>query len=332
MDTKQLEKLSRELYENKNLYGANGVSGQDAMRNILREALGVSEDATQRQVYTAYQENKHRLFEIIDIAVDAVMPVIVKNQFDSLANFHNIKIGDALRFTNKDKGLFRVARIAAGTQDLRRQVSLGGHYTIATDWYGVSIYTEFEQFLAGQVDWNEYIGRVAESFAAHLGMQIFKAFNESYSGLRATRKAEGTLTLETLSAMASRIRAVSGGRQVTVYGTPAALARVSALTEASGGMLEERNRVGFLGTVAGVSLVALPEALIPGTEEFVADDTQLFFIPSGEKIVDVVMEGDTITNEIAALDSNSLQMTFRTMKRTGIQVNQSAVYGHFKLA
>lgn len=326
---KMLQKLSKDLYENKGLYGANGVSGQDAMRNIFREALGIDENAGQREMYKAYELNKQHLFEIIDIAIDAVMPVIVKNQYDSLAEFHNIKIGDTIRFRNKDRGLFRVARMAAGTQDIRRQMSLSGSYTVDTDWYGVAIYTEFEQFLAGQVDWNEYISRIAESFAAHLGMQIFKAFSESYDILRATRKASGTLSLEAITELAGRLRAVSGGRQVSIYGTPAALAKVSALAELSGGMMEERNRIGYLGVISGVSLVALPEALVPGTEDFVADDNSLFFIPTGEKIVDVVMEGDTITKEIQALDDNGLQMTFRTMKKLGVNVNQAAIFGHF---
>lgn len=329
---KDLTKLAKDLYENKALV-YNQKSGQDAMRDIMRTALGVKEDASTRELYDAYQQNKLKLFQIIDIAIDATTPVILRGKFDSLANFHNVAMGDVPRFTRKNKELFRVSRIAAGTQDLRRQMTLGSSYTVETDWYGASVYTELEQFLVGQIDWQEYINRVAESFAEFIGAKIYEAFAQSYDSLRATRKATGTLELATLQELARRIKAVSGSQQVSVYGTITALSKISALvaTQASGAMLDEYNRTGFLGTVGGLNLVALPEAINPETEEFIVSDDDLFIIPTGEKIVDVVMEGDSLTKEIDALDDNGLQMTFRSMRKLGINVNQAAKYAHFKI-
>lgn len=330
---KDLAKLAKDLYEDKSLVYSN-KSGQDAMRDIMRDALGIDEKSTKREMYAAYQTNKYKLFQIIDIAVDATTPVILRGKFDSLANFHDITLGDTPRFTRRNKNLFRVAKIAAGTQDIRRQMTLGGSYTIETDWYGVSVYTELEQFLLGQIDWQEYINRISESFAEFIGNQIYKAFSQSYDALRATRKHKGTLEIDKLQELARRIKAVSGSQQVSVYGTVTALSKISSLAaqNASNGMLDEMNKFGYLGTVAGMNLVALPESIDPETESFVLSDDDLFIIPSGEKIVDVVVEGETVTNEIPALDDNGLQMTFRTMRKLGIGVNQASKYAHYKIS
>lgn len=329
---KDLAKLSKDLYENKSLV-YNEKSGQDAMREIMFSALGVEEGVSKREIYDAYQKNKVSLFQIIDVAIDATTPVILRDKFDQLANFHNVAMGDVPRFTHKAKGLFRVSRIAAGTQDLRRQMTLGSSYIVETDWYGASVYTELEQFLVGQIDWQEYINRVAESFAEFIGTKIYEAFAQSYDSLRATRKATGTLDLAQLQELVRRIKAVSGAQQVSVYGTVTALSKISALATplASSAMLDEYNQIGYLGTVAGINLVALPDAVNPETEEFVLSDDDLFIIPTGEKIVDVVLEGESLTNEIEPLQDNGLQMTFRTMRKLGINVNQASKYGHYKI-
>lgn len=328
---KELAKLSRDLYYNKNLV-YNEVSGNDAMRNLMFEALGVPVGTKGRDLKTAWDMNKPKVFQIIDVAVDAILPTIVKNQFDSLADFQNIQIGDVQRFTVKNHDLFRVATIASGTQDLRRQVLHNKNYTVQTDWYGIETYTEFEQFLAGNVDWADYINRVAESFANFIGEKIYKSFALSYDGVRANLKATGTFDIDTLINIARHVRATAGTDRVAVYGTTTALRQIGVGANMSDGMKDQMNKVGYLSTVSGLDLIAFPDAYKSGKQEFIVDEKALLVIPSNEKIVDVVTEGDSITNETEAVQHNALEMNFLTMKKLGIQVKQSSVYGFYKLS
>lgn len=326
-----LAQLSRDLYKNRSLV-YNDVSGNDAMRKLFYEALGVPVGTKSRELKTAWDMNKPRVFQIIDVAVDAVLPTVIKDQFDSLADFQNVAIGDEQRFTVKNTDLFRVATVAAGTQNLRRQALHGHNFKVETDWYGIKTYTEFEQFLAGNVDWTEYINRVAESFAAFIGERIYFAFANSYDGVRAARKHTGTFELDKLVDVSRHIRAASGGQQVAVYGSLSALGKITDGIDKSDRMKDEFQQVGYIKTVRGLDLIALPDAYKAGKEEFVVDDKSLLIIPSNEKIVQVVLEGDTYTNEAEASVNTGLQMEFTTLKKFGAQVNQASIYGFYKLS
>lgn len=327
---KDIAVLSKALHADRH-FSKNGVSGQEVMRKVFFDAMGVPEGTKGAALLDGYEKNKIEVFRIISVAVDATMPAILKNQLDGLVNFHNLAAGDTNLFTNKDASLFRVARIAAGTQDIRRDNKLGGSYSVQTHWHGVGTYVEFEQFLTGQVDFNDYIQTVSESYAADMGKRIYKAISESYDKVRAVRKHTGTFDLDELLEIVRHVKAASGGTQVTVYGTLTALNKIARGLDLSETMKDSLNSQGFLSNVQGMTLNLLPDVYEPGTEQFAIDDDALLVIPSGEKIVDVVLEGQAVTRQAEATESNLLQMDFITLKKFGVHVKQSSIYGFYKL-
>lgn len=326
----ELKKLSVDLYHNKNLM-FNETSGDQAMRNIISEALGQPEGQKEIDFYT-WQENKNKVFQILSIAIDAVLPTILTNQLDSLADVRNVNIGDKPLFKIEDSSLLRVGLVASGTQDLQRQQLSGSDFTVATDWYGAAVYAEFERFLAGEINWQSLIDRVALSFSNKMQTQIYDAFVQSYDALRSTRRVGGTYEEDKLVDLAEIISASAGGKEVAVYGTRSALRKVSKGAVASDGMKDEVNRVGYLGTVGGLKLIAIPQAFKAGKEEFALDNNTLLVLPQGEKIVSVVIEGQSIISDTDPLTNTALQKDFLTLKKYGVQVAQLSVYGMYKMA
>ena len=326
----ELAKLSQDLYFNKNMM-FNNVSGDEAMRNLINEKLG-QPAGTKRIDYFAWEENKNKVFKLLSIAVDAVLPVAIKNQFDSLADVRTVQHGDKPIFNIQDPSLFRVGMVASGTQDLKRQELFGSSFTVDTDWYGVKVFAELERFLAGEVNWQDYINRNSESFTQKMGQQIVDGFTGSYDILKASRRATGAFDEDKLLLVAQHVALQSGGKGVAVYGTAGALRKVSKLASASDGMKEEINKVGYLGTVAGLNLIQLPNMYKNyGTEEFVLDDNTLLVLPQGEKIISVVLEGQTIAKEAEGMSRNDMQKEFVTMKRYGLQVAKLSVFGMYKI-
>ena len=312
----------------------NETSGQVALRNLMYEKLGVPTGTKGRDLYRAFRKNKEDIYQIIDVTVDAILPTILRNQFDQFANFHDIAIGDELQFTNEDTNLFRVALMAGGTQDIRRQNQLGGKYKIDTEWYGAATYVEFEQFLTGQVDWNKYVNKVAESFAVYMGERIYDTISASYDGIRATRKhvGSGVVDIDKLGEIARHVKTASGGKTVTVYGTVSALSKVSPdVAMMSDGMKDGLNKIGYLGTVNGLNLIAFPDAYRANTEDFAVDDNALLVIPSAEKIVDVVLEGDTFTEDGESGGNTGLQIDFNQRRKFGVATRQASIYGFYKI-
>lgn len=323
-----LRQLSIDLYNNKNMM-YNETSGDQAMRNMIAEAMG--QESTGAVNYYAWEENKNKVFQILSVAIDAVLPTILTNQFDTLADVRSVATGDKPKFDIEDNSLLRVGMVAAGTQDLQRQELLGSSFTVDTDWYGAAVYAEFERFLAGEINWQSYIDRVALSFSNKMQHQIYDAFTQSYDGLRATRKVSGTYDEDKLVDLAELVSVASGGKSVAVYGTRSALRTISRGADLSSSMKDEMNKVGYLGTVGGLDLIAIPQAFKAGKEEFALDNKSLLVLPQGEKIVSVVLEGQSIVTDKDPLTNNSLQKEFLTLKKYGLQVAQASVYGMYKI-
>lgn len=325
----ELKKLSIDLYNNKNLM-FNDISGDQAMRNMIADAMG--QETTGAIDYYAWEENKNKVFQILSVAIDAVLPTILTNELDSLADVRSVAIGDKPKFDIEDSSLLRVGLVASGTQDLQRQQLMGHSFSVTTDWYGAKVYAEFERFLAGEINWKTYIDRVAMSFNNKMQHQIYDAFTQSYDALRATRKVAGAYDEEKLTDLAEVISVSAGGKPVAVYGTRSALRAVSKGADLSSNMKDEMNRVGYLGTVGGLDLIAIPQAFKAGTEEFALDNKSLLVLPQGEKIVSVVLEGQAIVTDKDPMTNNSLQKEFLTLKKYGLQVAQTSVYGMYNLA
>ena len=157
--------------------GSLSTYSKDEANAKLREALNKltgSEDGSFS--HRKFRKNKDEIFEIIEEVVDARVEEGLRDQFDPYVDYRSTAFGDKLSFTPESDELFEVAKIAGGTNNLRRQrIAEGQPYQIDTDWYGVAIYEELERFLSGKVDWVKLIDRVEASFKAKITEQIFNA-------------------------------------------------------------------------------------------------------------------------------------------------------------
>lgn len=328
MDKNSLTKLSRDLYNNQALV-YNDIPAQEAFTKIIRESMGLVEG--ERLNYYKWQENKTKMFQILSVALDAVLPKVVTNEFDGLADTRVVAIGDKPKFTIKDNNLFKVSMVASGTQNLVRQTQHGTSFTVDTDWYGLATFAEFEQLANGEINWTEFVDKVAKSFVTYMGERIWEGVVKSYDVLKAGRKLDGSYDEDKLLELAQKISADAGGKPVAVYGTLRALRKITKNVDKSDGDKAKFNEVGYLGKVAGLDLIALPSVYKAGTEQFLIDDNTLLILPQGEKVISIVVEGDTLMLESESMDRNDLQIEFKTMKKFGMAVAQLAHYGIYKL-
>ena len=324
VEMNELAKLSRNLYSGVEV-NFNNVSGNDAMRNMIADTLGINPG--EEIDYYSWNEHKNAVFRIIGTALDAVIPVRLEKQFNSLADFRNTAFGDTNEFEVKDNSLLRVGLVAAGTQDLQRQQIFGHKFTVRTDWYGGKVYAEFERFMAGKVDWKDLVDRLSKSFEEFVQSAIYKGFMGNYSTLGANYTANGAYDEDKLFNLIQYIETASGGKEVAVYGSRSLLRHITkGQTDLSDGMKDERNKLGYLTTMGGVKFNVIPQAF-NRKGEYAIDDNKLLILPQGEKLVAVVTEGKAIVNDTDELASNGLEKEFVILKKMGVQVNKMSQYG-----
>lgn len=320
-----LQRLALDAYNNKNVK-FNEVTGEDAIRNMISEAVGGEFN------YKTFRNNKYDVFSIIEEVLDVTLGVVITNQFDALADVKNVGVGEKPSFRVEDPSLFRIARIAGGTNDMRRQKILNSRFEVDTDYFGAKIYAELEMFIAGRVDWASMVDRLSLSFANDLGKRIYEAVANSYSALNAVYGVTGTYEEDKLFDIIQHVEAKAGGRKAVVMGTKKALRKVSKELLMSDSMKEDMNRVGYIGNVGGTDLVLLPQAHKVGTDEFFVDDNMLLVVPAQEKLVKVVIEGEATMIEVADAGArNDQQMEYLIQKKLGVGVMQSAIYGMYKI-
>lgn len=323
INAQELKQLASQLMRGQQVM-FNEVTGEDAVRNMIKEAVGGEWS------FRNFEANKHAVFSIVETILDGNIGTILTNEFDNLAEIRNVALGEQASFTVEDASLFRVARIASGTNDLRRQKLTNRRFHVETDWDGVKIYAELETFMAGRVDFAKWTQRVATSFVNNTAGRIYNAIATSYGTLGATYGVKGAYDEDALLDLIQHIEAKSGKKAV-VYGTRKALRKVSKAINLSNGMKDDLNKAGFIDEIAGTPLYLLPQVHKQGTDEFAIDDNMLLVIPEGEKIVKIVIEGDALMVEVAGAGQRvDNQMEYLLQKKTGVGVVQTAVYGIYK--
>lgn len=217
--------------------------------------------------------------------------------FNALVDFRNVAEGDKNVFLVEDRNLFVVAEAADGTQGIRRQ-RLGGvkETSIPTSFKVVRIYEELNRVLAGRVDFNTFINKVAESFRQKLLNDIYAlwagATADQFGGATYFPEA-GAYDEDELLDLISHVEAAAGGKQATIVGTKKALRNLMPSIQADS-FKEEMHNMGYCGKFFGTPVVAAPQRHKVGSTEFVMDDDVITIIAGDDKPIKVVYEGNPI--------------------------------------
>lgn len=294
-EMKDIVKLAVDAYKgNVEKYSVN--QSQDALRQALIEA----NNGKTTLDYKAIRDGKcNGLFTLIEeILSNTIVEGLQGDEFfNAMVDFRNVAEGDQNLFLVEDKNLFVIAEAADGTQGIRRQ-RLGGvtETAIPTTLKVVRIYEELNRVLAGRVDFNAFIGKVAESFRQKLLNDIYTLWSgvsAAQIGGTAYFPAAGSYDEDTLLGVIAHVEAAAGGKPATLIGTKKAL---RALRESIQGnnAKDELHAMGYYGTFYGTPCVAVPQRHQVGSTNFVLDDTVITVVAGDDKPIKVVYEGNPI--------------------------------------
>lgn len=294
-EMKDIVKLAVDAYKG-NVEKYSVGQSQDTLRQALIE---VNNGKTSLNYKDIRDGKCNGLFSLIEEILSATVVEGLQGDeyFNALVDFRNVAEGDSPVFVVEDNDLFVVAEAADGTQGIRRQ-RLGGETeaTIPTTLKVVRIYEELNRVLAGRVDFNHFINKVAESFRQKLLNDIYTL----WSGATATQfggttyfPAAGTYDEDALLDLIAHVEAAAGGKQATIIGTKKALRNLKESID-SDGAKDELHNMGYVGKFYGTPVVAVPQRHRVGCTDFVLDDDCITIIAGDDKPLKVVYEGDPI--------------------------------------
>jgi len=239
------------------------------------------------------------LFSFLEVTLSATVVEGLQGDeyFNALCDFRNVAEGDQNVFSVEDSELFIVADTADGTQGVRRQ-RLGGvsETAIPTSLKTVRIYEELNRVLAGRVDFNHFINKVAESFRQKLWNDVYTLWTgataDQLGGVTYFPEA-GAYDEDELLDLISHVEAAAGGKAATIVGTKKALRALKDAIDSDAAKNDLYN-FGYVGKFYGTPVVATPQRHKVGSTEFVMDDNILTIIAGDDKPIKVVYEGSPI--------------------------------------
>lgn len=268
--------------------------------DVLRQALIEANNGKTTLNYKDIRDGKCQgLFALVEeILSNTVVEGLQGDEFfNALVDFRNVKLGDKNLFLVEDNTLFVVTDAAEGTQGIRRQ-RLGDmkEAPIPTKLKLVRVYEELNRVLAGRVDFNKFIDKVANSFRQKMLNDIYTLWSGATAadlGGSTYFPAAGAYDEDVLLALIEHVEAAAGGKKATIIGTKAALRNLKESIQGNVAK-DELHAYGYYGTFYGTPCVAMPQRHQVGSTNFVFDDKVLTIVAGDDKPIKVVYEGDPI--------------------------------------
>lgn len=330
----------------------DGITIKEANAKItamFKKIIGCDENSSKAEVRKAIRKNQQVLFDLIEEVVPNLLQSGWQDNpfFNEFVETRNIDIGDQNVFYTEDETILTVSKVSGNHWDLDRQrLGKGTTFSVATSWYGIAVYSEYEKLLTGLEDFATFVTKLYEAVDRFVNESIYEAFVSAASELPGGAGGAGQwvktgdLGDATKDAFMTLIEDVqmATGMDVVIMGTKAALSKLEGMQKidwVSNEMKNERYTTGRLGYFEGVRLVELKQGFkLNDTTHRLVDDKQLFIMPVGDnKFVKVVNEGQP---EMRQVQDNTTNQDFtydcRYMFKLGVGVQIGLRFGVWNIA
>lgn len=286
--------------------GKERVSKKDAndkIREVMNQVLELGEKPSRKEIKNAMRRHKIDVYEVIEEVVPNLLATGWGDNpfFREFVEERNLDTGATNEFYAEDDVILTVSEVSGNHHDLiRERLGSGQSYSAKMSYYGVKLYTDFELFMAGIVDWATYIQKIYEAFDYKVNTMLHDAVMSA--GDKVLPVTQFTKTIELKAENKDKIIelvddvALANGCEAVIMGTKTALAKLSAITPVeyySDNMKDERNSTGRLGVWNGIRLVEIPQAFAPNTTSTkLEDNKKLLVMPlTDNKFIKLVYEG-----------------------------------------
>ena len=285
------------------------AEANDKIREVMFKVLGVEEGCSRKELRRAIRRHRQDVFEVIE---ETVQNLLVSGWgenpfFNEFVEMKSMALGDTNEFYVPDEVILTVSELSGNHHDIIRQrLGAGKTFPVKTSWYGVKIYTEYEAFMSGRVDWAGFIQKIYEAFDKKINDMVYASLMAAGDKLPNNAQFNKTspLSAETKDTLITLIEDVQAatGNDVVIMGTKSALSKLTALSDVawiSNEMKEERHTTGRLGLWEGTRLVEIPQRFAPNdTTTRLVDNSKLLIMPVADnKFIKIYDEGDAVITE-----------------------------------
>lgn len=330
--------LRKEIFDEKNKRTIPLAEANEKILQFSQEILGITKNATKKELKRAYRDHGNELFDIIIDVIDEVISISWGDQpwFEYLVDYKNIAYGDEQDFQVETPSVLVISKQGESHHDhILQRILPKQPISIPTARYGAKVGADINKYMVGQLDWASLVEKISEAFVKKVQELSAAQISTLKTQLPAAVKGSGTLNSTNKPGFDKIIQKVSSandGAEVIIMGTKVALKNITALADVNWGSKDQRDAMmntGTLGIYEGTRLVEIPQRYsdksLADASALISDD-ELIIVPVGydAKPIKFVDEGDTeITTVEDKGESNGRWddlMSYEVQRRMGAGV------------
>jgi hypothetical protein len=188
--------------------------------------------------------------------------------------------------------------------------------------------------MSGRADFAKLIAYIIDAVNLKLADIVYATFNTALTNLPAEFQAVGTYNQDAILEVLQHVQA-SNQAEPLIVGTRTGLAKLQDKSDLSisNNMADERNANGFLTVWNGYKCLEIKQGQKLGSFDFTMDNDKLYVLIGGDKLVKMVLEGETIVKETADGQTNADRTTEYTLEfKAGVAISYSNMLGYLEIA
>jgi len=292
--------------------------------------------------YRTFRKYKNDIYAIIEETLDQTLPEgWSDNEFmNRFVEIRRVDLGDEPEFYAEDNSLLVVSNFSGNHWDtIRERMDLGASFKVATSWWVVHFYNEFERFMKNIDSFSRMLDKVRKSFLQQFQDAIYVAFSNLGDSVPAGFTGHGALSTDTerdeLLALIDKVETGNHTKPIIV-GTAAALRKLQKNIDeewVADSAKEERKRQGIIASWEGYDLMPLKQVFKAGTFTFALSNTRLLIVANNDQPIKFVYEGDSRVKEVTNNRENQDQtLEYQLQVKAGIATVASSIMGEWQLA
>jgi len=277
-------------------------------------------------------------FAVIGAMVDSILPEAIIDSVGLYTNVLTGGYGDSFAIDIKPRDLFVVSKASRGKRTSEIHKQFEGQVTIVPEFRDITVQVALYKVLAGQENLAEFALKAARSLEAQMTIDAFNCFNTAMETL--DNAGDDLLRVAgysqpTLVELCQKVTAWNGGNKAVVVGTQIALQSVLPSDANYRYDLDsDYAKIGYVRTAFGYDLMALPQVADYKTPfKLTLDDNNIYILsPSAPKLINLAIEGATISITNGIYDNANLTQNTTMKKSYGVAVGTSSVAGIITIA
>jgi hypothetical protein len=300
-------------------------------REIMRIANVTNFEAFPLEAWVTNPMVSWATFAVVSAMVDMILPETIIDTIGAYTEIRNIGYGDSAKFDITPRDIFVVSKAGHAQRSTEIHKQYKGTVTITTEFRELTVAVSLYRVLSGHESLAEFVSKVVRSMETQVTLDAYNQFAATMAALSSTATTGlqvAGYTQASLVRLAQQVEAWNNGAKPVVMGTQLAL--VNVLPDDVNYRYtfdSEYVKVGYLRTAFGYDIMPLAQVADQTTPwgTVIANDRLWIVSPSSQKLVKLVLEGNTMSNTDTVFQNANLLQKSTLFKAWGVGVATNAV-------